>query len=94
MDFWNHYRERFKLPDGQLIFPDWVAVMDESPRAAMIAEGFPADRLKIVGLPAFDELVKYQSSTAAEAARTKLREMLPVMYLLSRFCTYPSRFLN
>jgi hypothetical protein len=61
LDFWSNYRQRFADSYGALAFvPDRIAIMDESARDAMIAEGFDPDSLVITGQPAFDGLAEFR----------------------------------
>jgi len=54
VDTWLNYRRRFRnLADVGL--PDRILVVDEAARAEAAAEGLPADRLRIVGHPAWEE---------------------------------------
>ena len=58
LDFWTNYRGRFAGADGQLAdLPDVIAVMDEGARDEMLSAGFPAERLRVTGQPAFDAWV-------------------------------------
>jgi hypothetical protein len=57
LDYWSNYALRFSSAGNFLNFlPDRIAVMDQSAKSEMIAEGFPAGRLVVTGQPAFDDL--------------------------------------
>lgn len=56
VDFWANYRARFTGPDGRLVLPDAIAVMDEVARSEAVAAGLGAERVVVTGQPAFDAL--------------------------------------
>jgi len=69
LDLGVHCRERFTAPDGAFVLPDVIAVIDEQVRQAMIALGFPPERLAVTGHPGFDELAGcHRPETVREAA--------------------------
>lgn len=60
VDFWAHYSERFRrIVDGALehSMPDKIGVMDDLCCTEMIAEGFPTEKLVVVGAPHLEESV-------------------------------------
>ncbi len=58
LDEWFAYRLRFEEKQtGKLIYlPDVIAVQDELARNEAVAEGLPAERIRITGSPALAEL--------------------------------------
>jgi hypothetical protein len=57
LDYWSNYAARFSQGEGDLAhLPSRIAVMDQSARTEMIAEGFDPERLVVTGQPAFDDL--------------------------------------
>lgn len=76
LDSWVNYRVRFLNQRREFVLPDAIAVMDESARTEMLAEGFPAERLVVTGHPGFGELEEYSSAEAQATARKRLREAL------------------
>ncbi len=74
LDFWSNYRLRFAQDNGSLILPDAIAVMDAQAVSEMIAEGFPEDRLRIMGQPVFDDLATRRASFD-DARRQELRRV-------------------
>ncbi len=77
LDFWSNYRLRFAREDGKLMLPDAIAVMDARAVKEMAAEGFPADRLRITGQPAFDDLAARRAGFD-NAHRQELRRTLGI----------------
>lgn len=57
VDFWSNYLQRFVRPDGEIVFPDRVAVPDEGARQEAAAEGIPGERLAVTGNPYYEELL-------------------------------------
>jgi len=78
LDFWSNYSRRFSESSQEaLCLPDCVAVMDEQAHREMLAEGFPAARMRITGQPAFDGLATLRLRFTS-AQRQKLRAGLGV----------------
>ena len=71
LDFWSNYSLRFARENGTLMLPDAIAVMDARAVSEMSAEGFPVDRIRITGQPAFDDL----SSRRAGFDHTRRQEL-------------------
>jgi hypothetical protein len=70
LDYWSNYAARFSQDDGDLAhLPSRIAVMDESARNEMIAEGFAPGRLVITGQPAFDDLAAWRARFDDERRR-------------------------
>jgi len=91
MDFWSNYALRFADSSGRLAYqPDRIAVMDESARDEMIAEGFDPTRLVVTGQPAFDDLTVWRTQFTP-SARQRLRGTLgvPPDALLVLFASQP-----
>lgn len=60
VDSWGGYRERFTV--GEKAFdalPDLIAVVDQRMCEGVVTAGAPQDRLRVVGHPAFDELLHW-----------------------------------
>jgi len=76
LDSWVNYRVRFLNRRGEFVLPDAIAVMDESARTEMLAEGFPSEYLAVTGHPGFDELERFHSAEAQAAAREKVTQAL------------------
>jgi hypothetical protein len=93
LDFWEHYRERFTLPDGTFVVPDVVGVMDERSRAQMIEAGFPPDALVVTGHPALDDLARYDDPALRERARHALAALVDGD-IANRYVTYVSQPLS
>lgn len=78
LDYWGNYWQRFSDLDGKnrlAFLPSKVAIMDEYARKAMLAEGFPEDKLVITGNPHFDSF-KYKAKEFSEKDRLKVREQI------------------
>jgi len=81
LDFHSHYSGRISnLEDGQIIegsrhryMPTLFAIMDEFAEKDMLEEGFPKEKLRITGNPAFDKLIGLKESFTEED-RKKIRE--------------------
>jgi hypothetical protein len=93
LDFWEHYRERFTLPDGALVVPDVVGVMDERSLAQMIEAGFPPDAVVVTGHPALDDLARYDDPVLRARARHGLAA-LAEGDTADRYVTYVSQPLS
>jgi hypothetical protein len=57
LDFWSNYGERFLMPNGQYVFPDYYVVMDEMAYTEAIKAGVPASIIRILGQPGLDKWV-------------------------------------
>jgi UDP-N-acetylglucosamine 2-epimerase len=68
LDFWGHYKERFRLAQREVL-PDAIAIMDERARREMLSQGFSPEILHVTGQPAFDVLDECDTPAAREAAR-------------------------
>lgn len=78
LDFWSNYSLRFSDERGALsCLPDAIIIMDEQAKSEMIAEGFPEDRLLVMGQPAFDSLPRSKSAFT-ENKKLELRHDLGV----------------
>ena len=53
VDTWYNYRRRFDHAGG-VVFPDTILVIDDVARREAAAEGLPAERLHVVGQPAWE----------------------------------------
>ncbi len=78
LDSWVNYRVRFVDRRGEFVLPNAIAVMDESARTEMLAEGFPSERLAVTGHPGFDELERFHSAEAQAAARERISRALRI----------------
>ncbi|MBI4327448.1 MAG: hypothetical protein HY674_19615 [Chloroflexi bacterium] len=76
LDSWVNYRLRFINRNGELVLPDFIAVMDEQARQEMIAEGFPGARLCVTGHPGIEELERHRGPAAMLAARNRILSLL------------------
>jgi hypothetical protein len=69
IDYWVHYRARFThpaAPQGELAYlPDWLAAIDGACRDGMLAEGLPAERIRVLGQPYFGWLVARRATARA-----------------------------
>jgi len=54
IDSWYDYKRRIELTNGPGLLPDQIWIFDELARKSAIADGLPADRLKITGNPAWE----------------------------------------
>lgn len=55
LDSWVNYTQRFSDEVGDFKYmPDYICVTDETNRAHMLAENFPAEKIIITGNPYFD----------------------------------------
>jgi hypothetical protein len=76
LDFWSNYRPRFSDASGDLTYlPDRIAVMDERARSEMVAEGFSADRLLVVGTPVFDTLQETRAAFTPSDRRARRAQL-------------------
>lgn len=78
VDYWAHYPERFRRKiNGALEYSmsDKIGVMDDLCRKEMIAEGFPPEKLVIVGAPHLEEAVNTILSTNKKEIED-LKEMI------------------
>ena len=76
LDSWANYAARFKEPEDDALrdcdLPDAIGVMDDLAAAEMAKEGFPPNRLRIIGHPDIDDFVRWvRSREAVEAARVE-----------------------
>ncbi|MEM9544010.1 MAG: hypothetical protein AAGA60_31565 [Cyanobacteria bacterium P01_E01_bin.42] len=58
MDYWGNYRQRFER--SETVWPDWIAAIDETCAAGIVAEGFRRDRIHITGQPYFAWLLAHR----------------------------------
>ena len=75
LDQWQNYILRFSGPRTEEklgYIPTCVAVMDETVRRDMVAEGFPDDSILVTGHPRFDALREYGERVDRNAVRGKL----------------------
>jgi len=56
IDSWYDYRRRIELTNGPGLLPDEIWLFDDVARKSAISEGLPADRLRICGNPAWEDL--------------------------------------
>lgn len=80
LDAWTNYRRRF-LMEGETdlsdeLLPDVIAVMDDFAVREMQELGFPVDRLRVVGQPAFDRFLELARSWEHGRGRQALRHQL------------------
>jgi hypothetical protein len=93
IDFWSNYRQRFETAGG-LLLPTWIALPDESARAAAVAEGLPEDRLVVTGNPHYETLVqRYQHFDREERLAFRERVGVPRQATLTLFVSQPIRAL-
>lgn len=67
IDYWANYRMRFGSPAGaeaKPVLPAALVAIDESCARGMIAEGLPADRIRVLGQPYFAWLLKQRTVQA------------------------------
>lgn len=73
VDSWTNYRLRFlEESDGELseaVLPDRIGVIDEFAAQEMEREGFPPERLRVVGQPALDRFAAYAVAAGHDARR-------------------------
>lgn len=74
LDFWRCYRQRFEF-HGETLWPDVIAVMDETAAEALRNEGVADERLAVTGQPAFDRLQALRRAFSMEE-RAALRRKL------------------
>lgn len=63
MDYWANYRLRFRVGAGdgeELVLPDRITALDPVCAQEMVADGLPANRIRITGQPYFGWLVRQQ----------------------------------
>lgn len=77
LDQWLSYRARFSDPNGRLVVPDKILVMDEFAKREMIAEGFDQRRILVTGQPHFEALRK-KAKKITEADKKKIRKDLNI----------------
>jgi hypothetical protein len=58
VDHWTNFRLRFQDASGNLVLPDEIWVMDAHARDLAIADGLPAQRLRISGSPTLAYLAR------------------------------------
>ena len=76
LDFWSNYSARFRDGShGVLELPSAIAIMDARAHRAMVAEGFPAERLVVTGQPAFDAIGAFRAAWS-ETKRREARRLL------------------
>ncbi len=82
LDSWTNYLPRFleleetAWTDGAL--PTVLTAMDDFTAQELRGLGFPADCLRVVGQPHFDEFVPWARSQAAAESRQRLRHLLGI----------------
>lgn len=79
IDQWQNYSERFSgtHPGDRLKFlPDHINCINETGRQEMIEEGFPENRLIMLGHPYLDHITKKYTMLNAEEVISKLGMML------------------
>lgn len=65
IDYWANYRQRFQPlnnPNAEPNFPDIITALDEVCAAAMLADGIPEKRIRVVGQPYFAWLISRQKN--------------------------------
>lgn len=75
LDQWQNYAARFSgvSPRERLAYlPDVVLVMDEDAREEAVADGLPAERLRVAGQPALEETAALRKTLDRAAARKRL----------------------
>lgn len=65
VDSWVNYAERFMTTQGDWVapLPDVITVIDAAAKGRLIEAGLPAERVRVVGSPAFDALVARRAPT-------------------------------
>ncbi len=69
LDQWCNYSQRFRVyaPNRNYEYlPNFIGVMDEYAKLEMVKEGFPPERLIIMGHPYFDSIIMQKRRLTAE----------------------------
>jgi hypothetical protein len=90
LDFWSNYRTRFNSIEPADL-PDAIAVMDDVSRRDMVALGFPADRVRVTGQPAYDAWLEDDPVAFRQAGATPAILFLsqPLEELYGSDCSVP-----
>ena len=82
LDQWTNYRRRFLAPGEGVLdpagLPNFVAVMDSFAAKEMVSEGFPPDRLRVVGHPGLERFSRWFCSEKGLEAGRRVRGTLGV----------------
>jgi len=80
LDQWTNYCRRFLAPGEDALdvveLPDIVAVMDDFAAQEMVSEGFPLDRLRVVGHPGLERFSRWVSSGEGQEKSQNVRNDL------------------
>ncbi len=80
LDQWTNYHRRFLAPGESALdadaLPDVVAVMDDFATQEMVSEGFPLDRLRVVGHPGLERFSRWVSSSEGQEEGQDVRSAL------------------
>jgi hypothetical protein len=82
LDYWSNYKQRFVLGD-EYIFPDELLIMDELAHSEAIADGVPAEILKIKGQPALDHLIWVRDRIVSSSEKSNKNQLLLLSQPLS-----------
>ena len=79
VDWWSNFAHRFSVPGTRDLrfLPDIVAVPDDDAREGCIAEGIPAESIRVTGNPYWEDLIKTPRSHG-EFTRNNVRARLNV----------------
>ena len=68
VDSWLNYGARFRAQSGAWVspLPDLIAVIDDASKEALKEAGITPERIRVVGSPAFDEVIARRSPLPAE----------------------------
>ena len=69
LDNWMNYRKRLETDGEPMLVPDAYAAMDDLARDEAIADGVPADCLRLVGHPAISSLADDYLASSLETER-------------------------
>ncbi|SFL89478.1 hypothetical protein SAMN03159341_111127 [Paenibacillus sp. 1_12] len=66
LDYWTNYSLRFRLLDGEYLYPDHLIVMDHLALEESLLDGIPAHIIRVLGHPGIDDWVKIERSNSRE----------------------------
>lgn len=72
LDYWTNYSLRFKLLNGEYMYPDHLIVMDHLAQEESLLDGIPAHIIRVLGHPGIDDWVNIESSNRSREQKTIL----------------------
>jgi hypothetical protein len=78
LDYWSNYRTRFELSHGDIVFPDYLIVMDEIAYSEAVADGVPESIMRVLGHPGLDHFIDMSLN---KPNRTSGKRQIKVLFL-------------